>query len=193
MTSGIYQLNFKHQAVYIGQSQDIETRMRQHSDKMLKGTAAKKMQQAYLNWGMPDAVIVIECHRDYLDILETWFINQVIDHPGCLNTSCPKLDPTIDYHRLLQCSKLLQHSAASIIAVAVEGQDKLDDLAEAHQKLQQQFNDRYMKLKAAQALKQDPDENEQLVQQYEQAYLKVTHKLKQLQQRNWFQRLFNYE
>ena len=46
MTSGIYLLNFKDQAFYIGQSQDIETRWKQHRDKFLKGKAAEKMQNA---------------------------------------------------------------------------------------------------------------------------------------------------
>lgn len=115
MTSGIYQLNFNDQAYYIGQSQDMESRWKQHEDKFAKGKSAKKMQDAYDAHGMPTATILLECHKDYLDIMENYYIAQQKTRPNCLNSTTPPLESNIDYDWLLQNVNMLKFSSIDIM------------------------------------------------------------------------------
>ena len=89
MTTGIYLLTFAPDAYYIGQSVDIENRWKQHYDKLCKGTAARPMQIAFNKFGIPKAKILLECHKDHLDMMEGMFITSN-QGPGMLNTSIPK-------------------------------------------------------------------------------------------------------
>lgn len=74
MTSGVYQLTFSSGSRYIGKSVDIETRWRQHADKLRKHTAAQNMQNEYNSYGMFKAEILFACHPDHIDIAEAVFI-----------------------------------------------------------------------------------------------------------------------
>ena len=74
MTTGIYLLKFAHGLEYVGQAIDIEKRWEQHKSNMLANKAAAKMQHAFKTCGFPETEIVIECHKDNLDILEGYFI-----------------------------------------------------------------------------------------------------------------------
>lgn len=91
MTTGIYLLIFNSGKRYIGQSVDIESRWKQHFDKFRKGTAAKAMQQEFNNYGLPEAQVLLECHKDHLDMMESLYINHnMIKHRHImLNTSIP--------------------------------------------------------------------------------------------------------
>ena len=71
---GIYKLQFADGSTYIGQSVDIEKRIQQHTDKMLKGTHTKAIQAAYRAYGLPRAYSIFECDADHLDIAENTFI-----------------------------------------------------------------------------------------------------------------------
>lgn len=86
MTSGIYKLTFKSGDTYIGKSINVDNRWDQHADKMRKGTAAKSVQNAYNTYGMPNGIILAECHQDHLDLLEACYI---AGHNPSLNTSRP--------------------------------------------------------------------------------------------------------
>lgn len=90
MTSGIYQLTFSNGSFYIGKSNDIERRWKEHFTKFGKGTAAAAMQAAYDSYGEPSCKIILECHEDHIDVWEAHFITWNYNRPGCLNTSCPK-------------------------------------------------------------------------------------------------------
>lgn len=76
MTSGIYSLVFADTYVYIGKSINIENRWKQHWDKMSSGKAAKNVQEAFDRYGEPKASIIVECHPDHIDILETIAISK---------------------------------------------------------------------------------------------------------------------
>lgn len=89
MTSGVYELTFSSGDRYIGKSINIETRWKQHFDKLLKGTAAKNMQDAYRRYGMPSGDILCTCHSDHIDILEACYISR---HNPELNSDRPS-DP----------------------------------------------------------------------------------------------------
>lgn len=193
MITGIYQLNFQDQAYYIGQSQNIEVRMKQHSDKFLKGTAAQKMQEAYNTYGMPNAEILIRCHKDHLDAMENYFISMRKALPGCLNTSAPKLDPDINYAWMMENPQMLQFSAFEVMSQYVEILQERNSLQEIHDDLKHNFNREYMLHKAATELQYGKDENEQLVKAYHSRLQAAQARLNQLNRRGFFGRLFNYD
>ena len=89
MTTGIYLLVFSSTNVYIGQSIDIENRWKQHFDKFRKGTAAKAMQAEFDKCGFPGTRILLECHKDHLDMMESMYIH-ANKGPHLLNTSIPR-------------------------------------------------------------------------------------------------------
>ena len=176
MKTGIYCLTFSNGDTYVGQSVDIENRMKQHTDKFLKGTAAKKMLDAYNKCGMPNAKILIECHKDYLDLLEAYCIHGL---NATLNTNIPPLDPNINYAWLIARDDVRMQEPSTLIrhlSVAV------DELTNKQAILENQATDKYAKYRARLAVKED---QEQLA--------KAIQKINQLQSRNWFQRLFNHQ
>ena len=181
MTTGIYQLSFNDQAFYIGQAQDIGARWRQHTDKFRKGAAAQKMQAAYDKYGMPDFKVILECHKDYLDIMEPYYININKQYMGCLNTSIPKLDPEVDYEQLLS-RNLMQHSAVSMMETALL-------YAEENSELKQQQSYQYAKA----VLAEGKDKNEQLVKDYLERLQRAQDTLNRLNHRGLLQRIFNYD
>ena len=193
MTSGIYQLNFDNQAYYIGQSQNIEIRMKQHADKFLKNTAAAKMQDAYRQLGMPSAEILVRCHKDHLDAMENYFIHMRKALPNCLNTSAPKLDPNINYAWMLDNPQILQFSAFEIMAQYVEQNQDHTALQEEHDDLKHNFNKEYMLHQAAVQLRDGKDENEELVKAYHSRLHAAQDRLNKLNNRGFFGRIFNYD
>lgn len=86
MTSGVYQLKFDSGRTYIGKSINVEERFNQHMDKFRKGTAAKAMQHEYDHYGSPTISLLVACHADHVDIVESWLIAQ--NNPE-LNTTRP--------------------------------------------------------------------------------------------------------
>lgn len=71
MTCGIYKLIFRDtNKVYIGQSLNIERRIDKHSYLVRSNTAAKKLQDAYDNYGMFTYEILCECLPEELDTFE---------------------------------------------------------------------------------------------------------------------------
>ena len=193
MTSGIYQLNFDNQAFYIGQSVDMETRWKQHSDKLRKGTAAAKMQDAYRQLGMPFAEILIKCHKDHLDTMENYFIHMRKAMPNCLNTSAPKLDPGVNYDWMMENPQMLQFSSFEIMTQYINNLHDHTDLQEEHDDLKHNFNKEYMLQQAAVQLRDGKDENEQLVKAYHSRLHAAQDRLNKLNNRGFFGRLFNYD
>ena len=165
MTTGIYQLNFNNQAYYIGQSQDLETRWKQHSDKFLKGKSVKKMQDAYDEFGMPEAAILIECHKDYLDIMESYYISVQRKQPNCLNTTAPALDPGIDYEWLLQNANMLKISSVDTISSLLTAVREKDELQLEHDTIKKQLNNKFLIPKAP----SNPEDINSVLIQYTQA------------------------
>jgi excinuclease UvrABC nuclease subunit len=93
MTSGVYRLTFSNGADYIGKSVDIATRWKQHMDKFRAGKATRLMQAAYDAWGEPNAEVLVECHEDHIDIVESCLISRLRPR---LNSTIPK-DPIPGY------------------------------------------------------------------------------------------------
>lgn len=195
MASGIYQLNFNEELFYVGQAQDIHTRLRQHLDKFKKGTAAQKMQAAYNTQGLPVFSVLLYCHKDYLDIMETYFIHLNKRYQGCLNTSIPKLDPNTNYEALIKLN-LLEHSIVDTIDAAVKATGKATELEEELSVLKTVYNERLMQLRAKEEVAQGRDENavfKALYPPMEVAYKETRALLIKHQNRNLLQRIFNYD
>jgi hypothetical protein len=71
MTIGIYKLNFNGtNKVYIGQSTNIRLRYNIHKTSLKNNKSSKKLQEAYLLFGMPTLEILIECDIEELNSLE---------------------------------------------------------------------------------------------------------------------------
>lgn len=77
MTSGVYQLTFSDGSRYIGKSVNIDSRWKQHYDKMCKGKSAKAVQAAFNRCGEPTGEILCECHKDHIDLIEAMFISRL--------------------------------------------------------------------------------------------------------------------
>jgi hypothetical protein len=76
MTCGIYKLSFDGtHKVYIGQSNNIENRLRTHKNFMKSSKCSKKLKEAYLLYGIPKIEIILECGLTELDSCENEAIN----------------------------------------------------------------------------------------------------------------------
>lgn len=74
MTQGIYLLNFTGtHKVYVGQSLYIESRYKEHITAMQTQTHSKKMNKAYLDYGLPTLEIECICTGD-MDDTENYYI-----------------------------------------------------------------------------------------------------------------------
>lgn len=186
MTSGIYQLNFNNQAFYVGQSQNMEVRWKQHADKFNKHKAAEKMQEAYNRYGMPTASILIRCHKDYLDTLENYYIAIQKQYPNCLNTSAPAPDPNVDYQWLIDNPYILEYSAINMMGTVVMLSEQKRTLKDENEALKNSVNSKYLQHKAAVELRDGKDQNAVLLQRAQQ-------KLDRLMNRGLYDRVFNHQ
>ncbi len=113
MTSGIYKLTFDPDNTYIGKSVDIERRWAEHAKSFERNTAANKMQRAFDMFGFPDAEILLECHPDHIDLLESIYISA---RKPTLNSAMPQVPDPRDIEVLCKSRKLLQQSTADHMA-----------------------------------------------------------------------------
>lgn len=195
MASGIYQLNFNEELFYVGQAQDIQSRWQQHMDKFRKGTAAQKMQAAYALHGQPQFSVLVNCHKDYLDIMETYYINLNKRYEGCLNTSIPKLDPTINYQMLIE-HDFLSYSIVNLVDASMNLTNQVNELEDELSVLKTVHNERLMQLRVKEEVAQGRDESARFKVLYpsiEQAYKETRALLIKQQNRNLLQRIFNYD
>ena len=70
MTSGIYKLTFPSGNFYIGKSNDIEKRWKQHWDKFNAGKHTRLMQPEFDLYEDYTQEVLFECHEDHIDIME---------------------------------------------------------------------------------------------------------------------------
>ena len=74
MASGIYKLTFASGKFYIGKSNDIEARWKQHWDSFTKGKHTKLMQAEFNIYGDYNREVLVYAHEDHIDILEETLI-----------------------------------------------------------------------------------------------------------------------
>lgn len=189
MKSGIYHLTYRDGATYVGQSVDIPSRMVQHADKLMKGTASKKMLEAYQKWGMPTMSVIVYCHPMYLDLMEAYYINY---SRSDLNTSVPPV-ADIDYDWLLDNQELFLHHPLELLKEQViQGNTHRDKVEELTGIMQGAYAKQFAKL----AVKED----RRMLQEYDRQLRVRTHelaaaeeKITRLLNRSWLDRLFNHQ
>lgn len=121
MTSGIYLLEFGNPTEwnYIGKSNNIERRWKEHRTKLERGTAASNLMGAYYTYGMPRFSILMECHEDHIDLMENIYINQNWGSK-LLNKTAPPLLSAEDQNTLIICKDLLKYSTADHLRVILK-------------------------------------------------------------------------
>lgn len=191
MTTGIYRLNFGNRATYIGQSINVEARWKQHFDKFRKGTAAKKMQDAYNLYGFPEAGIIVECHKDYLDLLENFLIYNDRQHSNNnLNATASVPEQGVDYDWLIDnAEKLLVNSQYQNIRTMCEFADAISTQSDQLKYAEERFNDAYIK----ELVRTDAKKNHDLVKQLVPELKAAETKLLKIQSRGLIKRIFNYD
>ena len=128
MTSGIYTLEFSDGSTYIGKAVDIESRWNQHRDKLLKGQAAAKLQEAYYSYGMPEFKIAHRVHVDHIDIVESILIEQNRNSEYLLNTASGHRVAPTDVDVLIEGQRLLEFSTADHIRSILHSRKQIDQL-----------------------------------------------------------------
>ena len=106
MNSGIYRLTFSSGKFYIGKSIDVDTRWKQHFNKFATNKAARPMQLEYEKCGLPKTEVIFNCHRDHIDILEEWLIDEY-KCENMLNTTYPEVERSDAGATLINKSKKL--------------------------------------------------------------------------------------
>lgn len=88
MTCGIYKLSFNSNInnIYIGQSINIEKRLKQHLALFHSNKASKKLQEAFNAYGPPTLELVQECVVENLNNLEEYYISKFDTVKEGLNT-----------------------------------------------------------------------------------------------------------
>jgi hypothetical protein len=126
-TSGIYILEWPSGRFYIGKSDNIERRWKEHANSFVKGKHAKAMQGVYQIEGAPKYRILEEIHADHIDLYEGMFISKYIDDPNCLNATKGKSIPQDDWEPLITYKSILTQSTADHIRHMVVTNKQLED------------------------------------------------------------------
>ena len=186
MTCGIYQLTFKSGSVYIGQSVNIQQRWQQHQEKFEHNKAAKLLQQEYNKHGAPCHTVLFVCHRDYLNIMESMYINSIKLTPGVklLNTTIPKDYTNSEINVIQKHEHYLTYSVIELIqqlsaakANVVNMQHELDKMyAEGIQ----------LPVDVVELQNDNLQLKEQVVK-----LLKINQYLSKMANRSWWERLFS--
>ena len=146
MDSGIYQLTFNTGDTYIGKSLHLQTRWKQHVDKLHKGTAAKNMMIAYAISGYvePTATVLLKCHPDVLDAYENYFIRSICPN---LNTQWPLAKTEGEYEALIRHMEEgnAEFSVPVIIMSLENMHGRLSLVEEEFQELSKSWEDRALR------------------------------------------------
>jgi hypothetical protein len=143
MKSGIYLLTFKDGSQYVGKSIDIERRWKEHAESMRKGKSAKNVQLAYNANGFPDARVLLVCHTDHIDLMETYYTYKLQPNLNSAATLSVNLD---DLEYLAQFAELLTHSTADHIRCMSEYQDKVDIANKKYAELEKLIDEKVLKI-----------------------------------------------
>lgn len=84
----VYKLSFIGTSkVYVGQSKNIESRLTSHLYRLKTGSASKKLQAAFIEFGYPSITILKECEETELNTAEVTFIHTLNSINQGFNTS----------------------------------------------------------------------------------------------------------
>jgi predicted GIY-YIG superfamily endonuclease len=186
MNSGIYKLTFKSGKYYIGKSNNIDRRWKEHHDKFNRGKAATRMQQEFNKYGMPKGEVLLYCHEDHIDIMEALYIHSNWG-PNILNGTHPTTVSQSDYNALVKHPELLNYSTASHCLTIYNNAIEIRDLKKELENTNREYKRKVAGIVSGTALQ----ESEDLVSELESEVLDLKRELRKLKSRNWFERLFN--
>jgi hypothetical protein len=142
MDSGIYRLTYKTGETYVGKSIHLNTRWKQHFDKLSKGKAAKEMQDAFnaSNGEFPKTEVLVYCHRDMLDYYEGYFINYL---KPPLNTQIPDALPPEEQEILVRHANrgFAVYSVVTMIEVLEQYSTERVELREEFEQLELDYHE----------------------------------------------------
>lgn len=127
MISGIYKLTFKNGDEYIGKSSNIEKRWEEHKSSFYRNKASEKMMNAFHTHGMPEFSVLMEAHKDHIDILEAYYIS--CERPS-LNSVIAKCIHDDDFDLLMENRDLLKLSTVEHIETIVDSRDTMQECAD---------------------------------------------------------------
>jgi len=127
MIAGIYKLTFPSGRYYIGKSGDIKTRWKQHHDSFLKGKQSQRMQAEFNFHKYYTSEVLLERHKDHLDIMESYYINYG-NKTMMLNTIYPPALTTEQYAPLLANPELLRYSTSQHVKALAEQTKLINNL-----------------------------------------------------------------
>ena len=184
MNSGIYKLTFPGGLFYIGKSENMIRRWKEHHKKMQDGKAAKPLQNAYNNCGSPNASVLCYAHKDNIDVLEAAYICAALDQDPtrCLNTTIPE-DPGFRTYQDDMVNKSLKEQMEWVI----ELQKQIEQYEMELEEQEIQHADEMASIKDGTRLRAV----EQELHDVTLRELDLLAELKRKMSRNWFQRLFN--
>lgn len=186
MNSGIYKLTFKSGNYYIGKSNNIDRRWKEHLDKFTRGKAAARMQAEYNKYGAPNGEVLLFCHEDHIDIMEALYIHGSWG-PRILNGTHPTTISQEDHDIFLKHPELLNYSTASHCLTLYNNAIELRDLKAAAERKDREHKQNIASIVNGTALQ----ESEDLVTELESEVLNLKKELRKLNSRSWFERLFN--
>jgi hypothetical protein len=199
MTSGIYELEFKSGEIYIGKSDNIERRWEQHMNDMLKGKHTKRIQEAYNKYGLPKHKVLLECHKDHIDLVESIEISKYYHLPNCLNGNKPALPNQEDLDILCNNKQLLKYSTAQhinrLIELTIEN-DAAEKEANKQRKKYQKLKDSGIRIEDD-VLREIQDDKYTITKlqkeaiEYKFAIQNANEEISRLKSRGFFSRLFN--
>lgn len=183
MNSGIYRLTFSSGKYYVGKSIDIDTRWKQHFNKFALGKAARPMQLEFDQCGPPKTEVIFKCHRDHIDLLEEWLIDQ-LKGPDMLNTTYPDITRTPEICELIENSReLLKHSTWDHLKIIFNQHEELE---ESNAKLKEYKENGYI-------IDEDYAEMVEISMDAVKKQNVYLNELKRLQDLSWWERLFFYK
>jgi hypothetical protein len=110
LQSGIYALKWPSGKFYIGKSDNIARRWKEHANAFVKGKHAKAMQACFINEGEPSYEVLEYIHSDHIDLYEGMYIASNINNPQCLNATKGKAVTQEDTQELIKYKDLLKLS-----------------------------------------------------------------------------------
>lgn len=194
MSSGIYKLTFRSGYYYIGKSNNIERRWKEHFTKFQKGTAAKNMQAEYDRWGDPSCEVMISCHEDHIDLMEAALISGNRG-PQILNATFPTPPDSEDLDVFTKWGyQTLQYSTANHIRHIVKQQKEIENLKEIisnheveFEELEEEYQENLEEIKNGTVIR---ELELNLIRAQELAISRLE-EINRLKRRTWLQRLFN--
>lgn len=196
MSSGIYRLDFRSGATYVGKSINVYERFKDHMRSFEKGKAASRMQAEYDKWGPPEMEVIIEAHPDHIDILERYFIGALKPE---LNTQLPNELEVMDVESISSYFSLLKHSTVAIIRLCASQDKEMDELrieneklAASCQNLVTRFNEKMYETKAGEQLRETELELNAIEEKLESVGADLDAALAQIEElkKPWYKKLF---